>query len=55
MTEESNGGAGGAVGAAGAGSIEETTTSRTSAGNRRWVPVCGCQARNEESGTGKTA
>ena len=57
MVEGSNGaadrGAGG--GAAGAGSVAETTTARTSAGTRRWVPVCGCQALNEESGTGMTA
>ena len=57
VAEGSNGvadrGAGG--GAAGAGSVAETTTARTSDGTRRWVPVRGCQARNEESGTGMTA
>ena len=48
-------GAGGAGGAAGAGSVAETTTARTCADTRRWVPVCGCRVRNEESGTGRTA
>ena len=56
MAEGSNGVADrGAGGAAGAGSVAMTTTARTSAGTRHWVPVCGCQARNEESGTGMTA
>ena len=56
MAEGSNGvadrGVGGAVGA---GSVAETTTARTSAGTRRWVPVCGCQARNGVSDIGMTA
>ena len=56
MAEGSNGAADrGAGGAAGAGSVVETTTARTSAGTLRLVPVCGCQARNEESGIGMTA
>jgi hypothetical protein len=45
----------GAGGAGGAGLVAQTTTARTCAGIRRWVPVCGCQARNVESGTGRTA